>query len=161
MNDKQNLTEYTLTQKEENLIEVMLDPANRMKSITDICKLANCSRVTYYEAFNKPGFVKIYKERSIALAEKYLGSVMNAFVREAARGSFQHGKVLLEMAGAYKEVTRKEVAGDKDNPVEVNMKVSRVAGLSPEEKVAIVAELRQADDDPADDLEQFRVEVTE
>lgn len=150
MDNLQNQTEYRLTQKEENLIEVMLDPSNRMKSITDICKLANCSRVTYYDAFNKPGFVKIYKERSVALAEKYLGQVMNAFVREASRGSYPHGKVLLEMAGAYKEVTRREVTGKDGEPVETNVNISRTAGLSKEELAVLAAELRQADDCPED-----------
>ena len=141
MNAEQNLTEYVLTRKEENLIEVMLDPANRMKSITDICKRANCSRVTYYEAFNKPGFVKIHKERSVALAEKYLGSVMNAFVREAARGSFQHGKILLEMAGVYKETTRKELTGKDGDPMGVSV-ASRIAALSKDEIVSLANQLR-------------------
>lgn len=141
MDNKQNPTEYRLTQKEENLIETMLDPGNRMKSITDICKLANCSRAVYYDAFAKPEFVAIYKERSIALAEKYLGSVMNAFVREAARGSFQHGKVLLEMAGAYRETTRKELTGKDGDPMEVSV-TSRTAALSKEEVLALAAELR-------------------
>lgn len=152
MDNKQNSTEYKLTQKEENLIETMLDPSNRMKSITEICKLANCSRAIYYDAFAKPEFVAIYKERSIALAEKYLGSVMNAFVREAARGSYQHGKVLLEMAGAYKETSRKELTGKDGDPMEVSV-TSRTAALSKDEIAALANQLRAQGEDDDDKLE--------
>ncbi len=99
----QNLTDYILTEKENNLLEVLLNPEYRMKSITDICKIAKCSRQTYYEAFAKPGFVKIYEEKSKDLIKQSIAPVLNTFVREALRGSFQHGKVLLEMAGLYTE----------------------------------------------------------
>lgn len=101
MGNLQNLTDYKLTEKEKNLIEVLLHPENRMKSITDICKLAKCSRPVYYEAFSKPGFVEIYKQRSVDMVKQSIASVINTFIREAQRGSFPHGKVLLEMAGLY------------------------------------------------------------
>lgn len=101
MSDLQNLTEYKPTEKEKALLEVLINPQNRMKSITDICKLANCSRPVYYEAFSKQGFVEIYNKYSVDLVKQSVASVLNTFVREAQRGSFQHGKVLLEMAGVY------------------------------------------------------------
>jgi deoxyribose-phosphate aldolase len=101
--DLQNLTDYTPTEKENTLLEVLLNPENRMKSITDICKIANCSRQTYYEAFAKPGFVTIYESKSKELVKQSVGPVINTFVREALRGSFQHGKVILEMADMYTE----------------------------------------------------------
>lgn len=101
MGNLQNFTDYKLTEKEKNLIEVLLHPENRMKSITDICKLAKCSRPVYYEAFSKPGFVEIYKQRSVDMVKQSIASVINTFIREAQRGSFPHGKVLLEMAGLY------------------------------------------------------------
>lgn len=153
MPELQNATEYQPTQTEKKLIEVMLDPANRMKSITEICRIAECDRATYYRAFDKPGFVELYTRKSQELAKKYLGPVMNAFVREATRGSFQHGKVLLEMAGAYKETSRKEVAGDKDNPI--HMKVSRTAGMTDEELEQALAELEAEDDESLDILPEI------
>ena len=72
-----------------------------MKSITDICKAAKCTRNIYYTAFAKPEFVEIYKELSESIVKQSIAPVINAFVREAKRGSFNHGKVLLEMAGLY------------------------------------------------------------
>lgn len=102
MNERlQNLTDYEPTEKERNLLEVLLNPEYRMKSITDVCKLAKCSRPVYYEAFSKPGFVRLYEQKSKEVVKQALGPVLNTFVREALRGSFQHGKVILEMAGVY------------------------------------------------------------
>lgn len=72
-----------------------------MKSITDICKAAKCSRDVYYKAFTKTEFVELYKELSESLVKQSIAPVINAFIREAQRGSFNHGKVLLEMAGLY------------------------------------------------------------
>lgn len=116
MSDLHNLTEYKLTEKEKNLLEVLLNPENRMKSITDICKLAKCSRPIYYEAFSKPGFVEIYKQRSMELIKQSIAPVLNTFIREAQRGSFQHGKVLLEMAGIYTEKQQLEHSGKIETP---------------------------------------------
>jgi hypothetical protein len=112
MDNLQNFTEYKLTDKEKNLLEVLLNPENRMKSITDICKLAKCSRPVYYEAFSKPGFVEIYKKRSMDMVKQSIASVLNTFIREAQRGSFQHGKILLEMAGMYTESSDVKVSGE-------------------------------------------------
>ncbi len=102
-NSVQILTEYKLTEKESILIEVMLNPDNRMKSITDICKIANCTRTTYYESFSKAGFKAIYESKAKELVKNAVGPVINAFIKEAVRGSYQHGKTILEMAGVYSE----------------------------------------------------------
>src|SRR5699024_4956498 len=114
MGDLQNFTEYKPTEKEKALLEVLINPENRMKSITDICKLAKCSRPIYYEAFSKPGFVEIYKQYSIDMVKQSVASVLNTFIKEAQRGSFQHGKVLLEMAGVYTEKQELEHSGNLD-----------------------------------------------
>jgi len=111
MEDLQNFTELDLTEKEKNLLEVLLNPENRMKSITDICKLAKCTRPVYYEAFSKPSFLEVYKSRSVDIVKQSLSSIINTFVREAQRGSFQHGKVLLEMAGVYTEAENVNLTG--------------------------------------------------
>lgn len=98
---KQNSTNYEPTEKEKNLLEVLINPDYRMKSITDICRAAKCTRNIYYNAFEKPGFVELYKQYTTNLVKQSVASVINTFIREAQRGSFQHGKVLLEMAGLY------------------------------------------------------------
>lgn len=91
------------TKKEARLLEVLLDPECRLKTVTAICGLVPCDRKTYYKAFAKREFADEYIRLSADLAKKHLGQVMNTFVNEAVKGSFQHGKVLLEMAGVYTE----------------------------------------------------------
>lgn len=116
MEGLQNLTKYEPTEKEKNLLEVLLNPENRMKSITDVCKLAKCSRPVYYEAFSKPEFVELYNKQSVDLVKQSVASVLNTFIREAQRGSFQHGKVILEMAGLYAEKSDIKASVTVNNP---------------------------------------------
>lgn len=116
-----NVSEYRPTGKESRLLELLLDPKNRLKSIREICDMVPCNPKTYERAFKKPEFAQLYAERSAALAKKHLGAVMNAFVRQATRGSFQHGKVLLEMAGVYSEKTKHEHSGPDGGPIPVTL----------------------------------------
>lgn len=118
---EQNVTKYKPTLNEKKILEAMLNPANRLKTITEICDIAGVSRKAYYRAFEKPDFMDHYKQESKALASKHIGQVLNAFVKEASRGSFQHGKVLLEMAGLYKETIRKELTGKGGEPLIVRL----------------------------------------
>jgi len=106
----QNFTDYEPTEKEKNLLEVLINPEYRMKSITEICKLAQCTRPVYYEAFSKPGFVELYNARSQDLIRQSVAPILNTFVREALRGSFQHGKLLLDMAGLVTEEQKARTA---------------------------------------------------
>lgn len=112
------VTENDLTPTERRLMEALLDPSNRLRSISEVCDTANCSRKSYYRAFEKPFFREEYKRRAAELSERHLGQVMNAFVKEATRGSFQHGKVLLEMAGVYAEKAKHELSGPDGGPIE-------------------------------------------
>ena len=50
MANTQNSTKYKPTPKEELLLEALLNPENRTKTITEICEIAGCSRRTYYTA---------------------------------------------------------------------------------------------------------------
>ena len=60
----QNLADYEPTPKERNLLEVMLNPESRMWSVTEICKKADCVTQTYYNAFDKEGFVKLWDKQA-------------------------------------------------------------------------------------------------
>lgn len=118
--------EQSLSKSEQILLETLLNPENRMKSVTDICKIAKIDRTTYYRAFAKPGFAAIYKKRSVDLVRHAVAPVLNTFIREAVRGSYQHGKVILEMGDVYTESSNVKVSGQvkTDNPY---------AGLTTEE----------------------------
>lgn len=123
MDELQNVTNTGLTDTEEKLLEVMLNPENRMKSITDICNMAKISRMTYYRAFEKPEFTEVYNNKSKDLIKQAVAPVINTFIREAQRGSFQHGKVILEMAGIYAEKQQVEMTGKDGGPIETKQTV--------------------------------------
>ena len=106
-----------LTPVEKRLIEALLEPANRFKTVSEICDIVKCARNSYYRAFDKPYFRVEYEKRSADLAKKHLGPIMNAFVKQAISGSFQHGKVLLEMAGVYVEKAKAEISGPGGGPI--------------------------------------------
>jgi hypothetical protein len=130
----QTITNYQLSDKMKALLEVLLNPEHRTKSVTDICKIAGCSRPVYYDAMQNPEFKALYEQRTKDLIKNSIGPVVNTFIREALRGSFQHGKVLLEMAGLYSEKTQIDVTGTVEHLIN---------GLSREELRAEIAALEQ------------------
>jgi hypothetical protein len=109
---------YKPTKAEQALLDVLLNPENRMKSVADVCKIAKIDRTTYYRAFAKPDFVEIYRQSAIDLVKQNVAPVLNTFIREAQRGSFQHGKILLEMAGVYVENAKVEHSGQINTNVD-------------------------------------------
>ena len=119
MSELQNATNTGITEGEQKLLEVLLNPENRMKSITDICNTAGMSRQTYYRAFSKPEFSAVYKEKAKELVKQSVVPVINTFIREAQRGSFQHGKVILEMADMYAD--KVSVSGTVEHTFEAEL----------------------------------------
>lgn len=112
----------------------MLDPASRLKTVTEICEAAGCSRNCYYESFKKTEFAELVRQRSKELVARAAPMLVNAFLREALRGSFQHGKVLLEMAELYQE--SKALTGANGAP----LIPSRPAGLPSHEELLAMSE---------------------
>jgi len=120
---EQNATEYRPTTGELKLLEVLLNPEFRNKSVTEICSIAGVSRQTYYRAFEKPQFVALYESRAKDLVRAAVGPVINAFVKAAKEGSYPHGKVILEMAGLYAEPRKVEHAGEGGGPFRIVVEV--------------------------------------
>ena len=120
---EQNETEYRPTNGELKLLDVLLNPEMRNKSVTDICATAGISRQTYYRAFEKPQFVAHYEERAKDLVHAAVGPVVNAFVKAAKDGSYPHGKVILEMAGFYAESRKVEHLGEGGGPFRIVVEV--------------------------------------
>lgn len=113
----QNCTVYEPTKAEQKLLEVLLNPEHRLKSITEICAIADIERGTYYNAFRKPEFVAHYQAEALEMVKHDVGPILNAYRKEAKRGSVQHGNVLLEMAGLYTPKKRQEITGANGGPV--------------------------------------------
>lgn len=143
--NERNLTDSGLSVAERRLMEALLSPENRMKSITDICQIANISRTTYYNAFDNPVFVERYKREAKALVNKAVGPVVNAFLREAKKGSYKHGKVLLEMADLYTAKQVQEIVGQGGGPIQVQAKPAKVEdilrNMDDEQRAALFATL--------------------
>lgn len=152
-NALQCLTEYKLSDKEMALLEVLLSPEYRMRSISDVCKIAGCSRPTYYSAFEKPAFREIYKQKSKELVDQAIAPVLNTFVREALRGSFQHGKVILEMAGLYSEKSELEINNNLNLNVTLEGRKERIKELLSKavQESAIEAEYKILDESAESD----------
>jgi hypothetical protein len=100
---------YQPTPAELKLMEVLLNPEHRMKSVTDICKIADVSRQHYYNIIKKPEFTELCKQTATELIKAEILPLIYAGIKEAKRGSFQHWKVLLEMAGLYSEKQNMQV----------------------------------------------------
>lgn len=78
-----------------------MNPTYAGKSVIDKCKAANCTTPIYYTAMKKPGFVEMCKQTAIDLIKSEILPLIQLGLREAKRGSFQHWKILLEMADMH------------------------------------------------------------
>jgi hypothetical protein len=101
-----------------------MNPDNLYKSITEICRIADIARDTYYEAFKDQSFLTVYNDVSKQIIQSAVMPTINAFKKQAARGSYQHGKVLLEMAGLYKENSKVELSGPDGKPVQSEVTIN-------------------------------------
>lgn len=109
MGDK--LTEaniYEPTVAEEKLLAVLLNPEYIHQTVVEKCKAADISRVTYYEAMKKPGFLKKVQGFRETALQAEVQDLIQVGIKEAKNGSFQHWKVLMEMAGEYAPKTKGE-----------------------------------------------------
>jgi hypothetical protein len=97
----QNSTKYRPTAAEKKLLEVLLNPEHRLKSVTEICGIAKIDRKTYYNSFDKPEFVTYFINKSKALIRKAHAGIINSCIRQALRGDATHAKLLLTMSGDY------------------------------------------------------------
>jgi hypothetical protein len=105
----QNPTDYIPSKAALRLLEALLDPASRLKTVTAVCRIAKIHRDTYYELFKKVGFRNLYREISMDMIKYHIGPLVNALICEAVRGSYQHIKMALEIAGIYTEKKRVNV----------------------------------------------------
>lgn len=90
-----------LTFARKKLLDAMLDPANRMKSIIKLCEIADISRGVYYKAMKDPAFVAELKERSLEVVIGFIPSSINALGKKAASGDIKAISIVLEMAGMH------------------------------------------------------------
>ena len=105
----QKPTDYVPNRTALRLLEALSDPASRMKSVTEICKVAKISRDTYYKLLKERGFVEVYREFSFDMVKHKIAQLINALLHQATRGSAQHLRMALEMAGLYVKKQKEEL----------------------------------------------------
>ena len=131
-------TSYEPNRVARKLLEILLNPEHRFKSVQEVCDLANIDRKTYYRLFHNKDFVCHYTRESQKLVKAAQGPIVNASIKSAIRGNPQHTKILLTMAGMYQEKTGLIINPDANgNPqpiqlksdMELAVKVARLAHL--------------------------------
>ena len=111
--------EKKLSNGQERLLTVMINPENVFKTVTEVCKLADISRTSYYKIMAKPKFVKRLEQEGYNIVKSALLPVVNTFKKEAINGSYKHGEAILKMGGMLEDKTRIEHSGKMINDVNV------------------------------------------
>ena len=114
---------YTPTAAEEKLLEVLLNPKNRDKTIAEISAMAGIGERTYYRAMEKPEFVDYYNSIVLQIMKGKVGDVLKAVAKYATEEPrcHQDRKMLLEMAGIYTEKKIQEITGKDEGPVRIKL----------------------------------------
>ncbi len=101
---------YIPTRAEERLLDILMDPASRFRTVKDNCAVAKVNQEIYYKAMNKPGFCKVYRERTTALFIRALAPViytmdqrMNRLIYEVVCGYIAALTIGLESSGLYEK----------------------------------------------------------
>ena len=115
---RQKITEKALTPKRQRIMEALLNPEHRLKTITEICNICQVTRETYYQAFNNPEFVKIYTAESKKLGVKALAPMVNSQIKSALRGDVQAAKLVMTYIGEYAD--RQIFPDKKGDPQPIN-----------------------------------------
>lgn len=126
-NSLTTVDEYTITPAMARLLEVLLNPDNVGKSITDKCELANISREYYYQMQRKPDFQQLINKSCLDMIKTKVGDILAASLKSACNDGYKgHAdrKMLLSMTGLY-----------KDEPTIVNNNIQNILGKMPQDEL--------------------------
>lgn len=119
---------YKPTPAEEKLLLVLLNPEVVGLNVTQKCELAGIDRGVYYTAMKKHGFLELLNVSTMDMLKGEMNDIVKAFAIKAREGSYNHGKLLLEMGNLY---TQKNVIEGNMN---LNVSIEDViAAISKEE----------------------------
>lgn len=110
---------YKPTTAEKKLLEVLLNPENIGKSVTELCTLAKISRNKYYDAMRNGNFVRLVNDTTLDLIKGKIHNVLNATYTHALNvKGHQDRKLLLTMAGLYSDKVDVKADVTQHNPLE-------------------------------------------
>lgn len=147
---------YILTGAEERLLGVLCNPEFRAKTVTAKCKEARVSRDIYYAATKKQGFLLALRDAQIGVVQAMVSDVVKATYHYALTEArcHQDRRIILEMAGLYREVTRQELAGPGGGPITF---ATRAAAMSDEELAVALEALSETRPDLPGDPEVLQL----
>lgn len=92
---------YTPTDKEQSVLNVMMNPEYHGLTVKEKCELAKVSTRTWYNYMDNPAFMRLYRELMLKEVAMDARAMIRVATNEAMKGSFQHFKMLMEMSGLY------------------------------------------------------------
>lgn len=116
-----NVYKYIPTASEKKLLEVLINPENFGKSITEICKIAKVSRKVYYTATSKPEFIDYINDITKGILKDKTYDILMAACKYAIEcpNNHQDRKMLLELAGEYRGSRELKHMYKVEQPIEV------------------------------------------
>ena len=103
---------FNLSEAGHNLIKVISQPEARLMTVTDICKVANISRDSYYRLFRQQDFINAYYEACRVTSIQAAMPAMQALSAQAAGGDVAACKAMLELNGLYQNTATINVNQD-------------------------------------------------
>jgi hypothetical protein len=98
------------TQLETRILKAAASAAGNRVTIEYLADQAGCSVGTIYKRLQDPDFRAMFLETMKGLIVAEVPEILQKFAEKGKEGSYQHGKLILEIAGAYLE--KKEISGD-------------------------------------------------
>jgi len=93
-----------LTEAEETLLDVLLQPENINLPVTKLCEKSGINTATYYRAFKKDHFVRRLQDEAVVLIHGSVIPILHKAKENALKdipSSHHWAKILLEMSGMY------------------------------------------------------------
>lgn len=99
-----------ITELEQNILKTAAQLEGKRFTIEEIADKVGCSPLTIHKRLQDEEFRELFLDTLKNSLSAEVPEVLNSFVERAKGGSFKHGKLVLEIAGVYKE--KKEIKGD-------------------------------------------------
>lgn len=93
-----------LNDLERRVVEVILNPENSGKSVTEKCEIANCGRQSWYRVLQKPSVVEAINQGSLLLIRDNLQPLVQKTLQYAleSKSNHQDRKYLFQLLGMLK-----------------------------------------------------------
>lgn len=96
----------TLTSKEKKILEEAMKCGEQKLTITAIAKRVGVKPDYVVKCLKKPEFRQLFVESMQDGIVSEAPAILHSFVNAAKEGSFQHGKLILELAGIHQDNQR-------------------------------------------------------